>query len=148
MRTRNYLDRPHPPTPADRIERYIRAAVADMHVLTPFGLGSPDFIAPPDRPAWIEVHQRELFALTDEIGACLRWFDRAGRTRNPSVSSYLIKHLIEHERGSHVHNGCAIVAAHARGFAIRLGWHSANPLIGVAARSIQPRPGDDYRLIC
>ena len=81
----------------------------------------------------------------NQVQECVRWFERAEATGEPAVSSFWLKHVVQHSVGSFVSNGAVIVAAHRRGFPIdrEPADVSANVKIGVATHCI-----DEYDCGC
>ena len=73
-----------------------------------------------------------------QVSACVRWFERAEATGEPTVSSFWLKHVVEHWAGTFISNGAVILAAYQLGFPI--GRDSAevtaNVSIGVATHCI------------
>jgi hypothetical protein len=80
-----------------------------------------------------------------QIRECLRWFDRAEKTREASVSSFWLRHFIQHSSGVPVSHGAVIVAAYRSGFAIAKSAEDTTPnvTIGVARECI-----DEYDCGC
>jgi hypothetical protein len=79
------------------------------------------------------------------VKECIRWFDRAESTEEPTVSSFWLAHVVQASAGRSISNGAVIVAAHRMGFPIERGEGetSANVLIGVARHCI-----DEYDCGC
>ena len=73
-----------------------------------------------------------------QVKACIRWFERAESTLEPTVSSFWLKHVVEHWAGTFISNGAVIVAAYKMGFPIgrEPAESSANVTIGVATHCI------------
>ena len=73
-----------------------------------------------------------------QIKACVRWFERAEATGEPTVSSFWLKHVVEHWAGTFISNGAVIIAAYQMGFPIgrEPSEDSTNVSIGVATHCI------------
>jgi hypothetical protein len=73
-----------------------------------------------------------------QVDACVRWFERAESTQEPTVSSFWLKHVVEHWAGTFISNGAVIIAAYKMGFPIgrEPAESSANVTIGVATHCI------------
>lgn len=74
----------------------------------------------------------------EQIELCIRWFAGAKPTPEPTVSSFWLKHVVEHWAGTAISNGAVILAAQRVGLPIArdAGSRTASATIGVSADSI------------
>lgn len=123
--------------PDNRIAKVLQA----LPQLTVFGIGiyrPPGGFQPEEYAQKFAKDQALLLQSTEMFARVCDWLLPIPRTKNPSISSYELKHICENSlpRGGYVYNGVFIAAAIDMGFPWKVQFGGPNVLFGVAKKGI------------